>query len=77
MNLHDESASIIDWGLADFYHPSKTFNVRVSTKYYKAPELLLGNKYYDYQLDVWSTGCMFAGMMFCKSPFFKGVDNDD
>ena len=77
MNLRDESAVIVDWGLADFYAPSKRFNVRVASRYFKAPELLLGNNYYDYQLDVWSAGCMLAGMMFAKEPFFKGTDNDD
>ena len=77
MNLRDESATIVDWGLADFYHPSKRFNVRVASRYFKGPELLLGNNYYDYQLDVWSAGCMLAGMMFAKEPFFKGSDNDD
>ena len=48
MNLRDESAVIVDWGLADFYFPSKRFNVRVASRYFKAPELLLGNNYYDY-----------------------------
>ena len=77
MNGEDTSLKIIDWGLADFYHPSKRFNCRVASRYFKAPELLLGNNYYDYQLDIWSTGCMLAGMMFNKEPFFKGSDNDD
>ena len=41
---------IIDWGLADYYKPRKRFvsisfvdekyNVRVSTRHYKGPELL-------------------------------------
>lgn len=48
MNLRDESAVIADWGLADFYFPSKRFNCRVASRYFKAPELLLGNNYYDY-----------------------------
>ena len=48
MNLRDDSAIIVDWGLADFYHPSKRFNCRVASRYFKAPELLLGNNYYDY-----------------------------
>lgn len=33
--------------------------------------------YYDYQVDVWATGCMLAGMLFQKDPFFKGDDNHD
>jgi casein kinase II subunit alpha len=51
------------------------YNVRVASRYFKAPELLVGNNYYDYQLDIWSVGCMMAGMMFVKEPFFKGQDN--
>ena len=77
MNGQNQTAKIIDWGLADFYLPSKKFNCRVASRYFKAPELLLNNNYYDYQLDIWSTGCMLAGMMFAKEPFFKGQDNDD
>lgn len=55
---------IADWGLADFYIPKKKFNVRVASRYFKGPELLVGMTHYDYQLDVWSTGCILAGMMF-------------
>ena len=70
-------AKIADWGLADFYLPHKAYNVRVASRYFKAPELLVGNGNYDYQLDVWSVGCMLAGMMFAREPFFKGADNQD
>ena len=34
-------------------------------------------KDYDYSLDLWSTGCMFASIIFKKDPFFKGNDNRD
>ena len=66
---------IADWGLADFYLPNKNYNVRVASRYFKAPELLVGNGYYDYQLDIWSVGCMLGGMIFNREPFFKGADN--
>ena len=66
---------IADWGLADFYIPQKNYNCRVASRYFKGPELLVGNGYYDYQLDIWSVGCMLAGMMFNREPFFKGADN--
>jgi casein kinase II subunit alpha len=32
---------IIDWGLAEFYFPGKDYNVRVASRYFKSPELLL------------------------------------
>ncbi|ORX45546.1 Pkinase-domain-containing protein [Hesseltinella vesiculosa] len=68
---------LIDWGLADFYHPGNEYNVRVASRCFKGPELLVNFRYYDYSLDLWSFGCMLAGMCFRKEPFFNGVDNDD
>jgi len=68
---------LIDWGLAEYYHPFQEYNVRVASRYFKGPELLLNMRDYDYSLDLWSLGCMFAGMIFKKEPFFKGKDNYD
>eukprot|EP00976_Prorocentrum_cordatum_P102246 1192958-Prorocentrum_minimum.AAC.6 len=68
---------LIDWGLAEFYHPCKEYNVRVASRYFKGPELLVDLQDYDYALDMWSLGCMFAGMIFRKEPFFNGHDNYD
>uniref|UniRef100_A0A1I8HF66 non-specific serine/threonine protein kinase n=1 Tax=Macrostomum lignano TaxID=282301 RepID=A0A1I8HF66_9PLAT len=82
---------LIDWGLAEFYHPGQEYNVRVASRYFKGPELLLDYQQvliailatwrppqmYDYSLDMWSLGCMFASMIFKKEPFFHGHDNYD
>ncbi|KAF1862796.1 hypothetical protein Lal_00040064 [Lupinus albus] len=68
---------LIDWGLAEFYHPGQEYNVRVASRYFKGPELLVDLQDYDYSLDLWSLGCMFAGMIFRKEPFFYGHDNYD
>lgn len=68
---------LIDWGLAEFYHVNTPVNVRVASRYYKGPELLVDYQLYDYSLDCWSLGCMFAGMIFRKEPFFRGTDNYD
>ncbi len=38
---------LIDWGLAEFYHPGQEYNVRVASRYFKGPELLA-----DYQVSV-------------------------
>jgi|EP01047_Picozoa_sp_COSAG01_P020289 hypothetical protein len=32
---------LIDWGLAEFYHPGREYNVRVASRYFKGPELLI------------------------------------
>ncbi|KAI5091903.1 casein kinase II alpha 1 subunit [Silurus meridionalis] len=68
---------LIDWGLAEFYHPSQEYNVRVASRYFKGPELLIDYQMYDYSLDMWSLGCMLASMIFRKEPFFHGHDNYD
>ncbi|KAE9410736.1 kinase-like protein [Gymnopus androsaceus JB14] len=68
---------LIDWGLAEFYHPKTEYNVRVASRYFKGPELLVDFQEYDYSLDMWSYGCMFASMIFRKEPFFHGHDNFD
>jgi len=68
---------LIDWGLAEYYHPGQEYSLRVATRHYKGPELLVNVKDYDYSLDMWSLGCTFAGLLFMKSPFFPGKDNDE
>jgi casein kinase II subunit alpha len=68
---------LIDWGLAEFYHTGREYNVRVASRYFKGPELLLDNQYYDYSLDIWSFGCVLASLVFRKEPFFHGHDNTD
>lgn len=61
---------LIDWGLAEFYHPGTAYNVRVASRYFKGPELLVDFQEYDYSLDMWSLGCMFASMV-CNFVFIR------
>jgi casein kinase II subunit alpha len=68
---------LIDWGLAEFYHAGVPYNVRVASRHYKGPELLVDLLEYDYSLDLWSVGCMLAGIVFKMDIFFHGRDNDD
>ncbi|KAG0275138.1 Casein kinase II subunit alpha [Linnemannia exigua] len=68
---------LIDWGLAEFYHPGTMYNVRVASRYWKGPELLVDLQDYDYSLDLWSLGAMLAALIFQKEPFFRGSDNND
>ncbi|KAF8295427.1 hypothetical protein DL93DRAFT_2068386 [Clavulina sp. PMI_390] len=68
---------LIDWGLAEFYHARTEYNVRVASRCFKGPELLVDYQEYDYSLDMWSLGCTFASLIFRKAPFFHGHDNYD
>ena len=77
INPDTKELRLIDWGLADYYFPDKEYNVRVASRYYKGPELLVDDRLYHYSLDIWSLGCTMAGMIFKCDTFFKGSDNYD
>ncbi|KAL3792803.1 hypothetical protein HJC23_002610 [Cyclotella cryptica] len=77
LHLPPPSLMLVDLGLADFYLPGKEYNVRVASRHYKSPELLIGYCHYDYAIDMWSVGCMLAGLLFRREPFFRGKDNED
>jgi casein kinase II subunit alpha len=66
---------VIDWGLADYYTPGNSYQVRVATRHYKAPELLLSYQYYSKSVDIWGVGVTFATMLFRRYPIFRGRDN--
>jgi casein kinase II subunit alpha len=58
---------LIDWGLAEFYHPKMEYNTRVSSRHYKGPELLVDYQAYDYSLDLWCLGATFAQIVGSRS----------
>lgn len=72
-----DTLKLIDWGLSEFYLPDQEYNVRVASRPYKGPELLIGYKKYGFSLDIWSTGCVFAQMIFKMDHMFLGKDNPD
>lgn len=47
---------LIDWGLAEFYHPGQEYNIRVASRYFKGPELLI-----DYQVRLF-TICAYSNV---------------
>ncbi|XP_012277522.1 cyclin-dependent kinase 20 [Orussus abietinus] len=64
---------IADFGLGrlmweDNTHP---YSHQVATRWYRAPELLYGARFYTSAIDMWSVGCIF-GEMLNNSPLFPG-----
>lgn len=47
------------------------YSNHVVTLNYRAPELLLGSKDYNTQIDMWSMGCIFAELLI-NELLFKG-----
>lgn len=48
----------------------------VVTRWYRAPELLLQERYYNGAIDVWSVGCVLAELL-GRKPVFPGTDYID
>jgi casein kinase II subunit alpha len=68
---------LTDFGLSEFYEPGKTMSPKVASRYYKAPELLLGKQDYDFKVDCWGFGVIMAGLIFRKEPFFMADTNPE
>ncbi|KAK2961270.1 putative Mitogen-activated protein kinase 7 [Blattamonas nauphoetae] len=69
---------ICDLGLACAFSDDnpRDHNFYVQTRWYRAPELLIGNSNYDYRIDIWSLGICFAEM-YTRKPVFRGSNYMD
>lgn len=68
---------LADFGLArSFNVPMRAYTHEVVTLWYRAPEILLGTKFYSTGVDIWSLGCIFAEMIL-KRPLFPGDSEID
>ena len=65
-----------DFGLARAIAASKLqpakYTNRVVTLWYRAPELLLGDRNYSFPIDLWGVGCIMAEM-WIRSPILQGT----
>lgn len=63
---------IADFGLArSFSVSSKNYTHEVITLWYRPPDVLIGCKNYDINIDMWSIGCIFVEMLL-GYPIFSG-----
>jgi len=70
-------AKICDFGLARVVdEDDEQLTQYVVTRWYRAPEVVLNERRYGAELDVWSVGCVLAEM-YHKSPIFPGKDYSD
>lgn len=74
---------IADFGLARTMgvlpmpkHSPHEYTNMVVTRWYRAPELLLGTQQYSTAIDLWSMGCIF-GEMYLREPIFAGTTDRD
>jgi cyclin-dependent kinase 12/13 len=74
----DGVLKIADFGLAREFKKVNNphFTVKVVTRWYRAPELLLLNHRYTEAIDIWSIGC-FIAEMFIGKPIFPGRSDSE
>ena len=77
VNPETNELNIFDWGLSDFYIKNYKYTLTIGSRYYKAPELLMEYKKYDFSIDIWSVGCLFGALLFQIDYLFKGDSNQD
>lgn len=65
---------ICDFGLARLQKTQMTGYV--STRYYRAPEIMLTWRRYNEKVDIWSAGCIF-GEMILGRPLLPGKSHID
>jgi len=69
------SVKICDLGLAASIIDQPPYE-RAGTRWYMAPEMLLGKPDYDAMVDMWSLGCVMAELLTGK-PLFDGEDDNE
>nr|CAD7589127.1 unnamed protein product [Timema genevievae] len=68
---------LCDFGFARLLAtPGETYTDYVATRWYRAPELLVGDTKYGREVDIWAIGCLFAEMM-SGDPLFPGDSDID
>ncbi|EJW04030.1 CMGC/CDK/CDC2 protein kinase [Edhazardia aedis USNM 41457] len=73
----DFNIKLADFGLGRCISiPLRTYTKEIVTLWYRAPELLLGCKYYAWSVDIWSVGCIFYEII-TGEPLFSGDSEID
>lgn len=73
----EQRIKIADFGLARaFSIPIRTLTHEIETLWYRAPEVLLGQKQYALGVDAWSVGCIFHELVEKKTLFMGDSEID-
>nr|CAG4712537.1 unnamed protein product [Naegleria fowleri] len=67
---------LADFGSCQGTKGKKPYTEYISTRWYRAPECLLTDGFYDQKMDMWSVGCVFYEMITFE-PLFPGENELD
>ena len=72
----NDALKLADFGSCRGIYSKQPFTEYISTRWYRAPECLLTDGYYNYKMDVWGVGCVFFEIM-SLYPLFPGTNELD
>lgn len=67
----DEQVKICDFGSSKCINDGTTSTPYIVSRYYRAPELILGKNNYNSKIDIFAAGCIIAEL-FTLTPLFPG-----
>ena len=72
--IRGEQVKLADLGSCKGMYSKPPFTEYISTRWYRSPECLLTDGYYNYKMDIWGLGCVFFEIL-TLVPLFPG-DNE-
>ncbi|EGR29625.1 PAS domain S-box family protein [Ichthyophthirius multifiliis] len=79
LSNYEGDLKICDFGFARYLENKLRANdlsEYVTARWYRAPEILLSQKNYDYKVDIWSAGIIMAEII-KRRPFVQGISSHD
>jgi serine/threonine protein kinase len=72
----NDELKLADFGSCRGIYSKQPYTEYISTRWYRAPECLLTNGYYNYKMDMWGVGCVFFEVV-SMYPLFPGTNEAD
>jgi renal tumor antigen len=72
----DDELKLADFGSCRGIYSKQPYTEYISTRWYRAPECLLTDGFYNYKMDMWGVGCVFFEVL-SLYPLFPGTNELD
>lgn len=70
VSADEQTVKLADFGMGRAFGLAlQSYTYRIATLYYRAPEVLLGDRYYLPSVDMWSMGCVMAELALRRALF--------
>jgi renal tumor antigen len=74
--IKEDQVKLADFGSCRGIYSQPPFTEYISTRWYRPPECLLTDGYYNHKMDYWGVGCVFFEIL-ALFPLFPGNNELD